>query len=413
MHSLKDSVGKDEKQASGLIAWQTQIRQAMPELSHSEASMLAQWSYAIVMLESCGLSSVSGFLAKLLGQKENTVRQRLREFYQEKTQKRGEARRELEVSQCFPMLIAWVISLLSDTDKRLALVLDASTLGDKFVILTLAIAYRESAIPIAWKIVPAALKGSYKEDYLSLFQDVKDSIPEDYFVLVLADRGLYAKWLFEAITANGWHPFLRIKAYGSFRLLNEQSFRSLKQLCTTPGEYFAQEVSCFKHRPIQATLVAQRHPEHEDAWLVLTDLEPEQLELLWYTLRCHIETAFKYAKRSGWHWHRTRMSDPRRAERLWLALALSHLWVLAVGTAEQDQHTAKDKSSLSPCHIAFSHSRSNSLFTRLRGCFREGLLAIKAALAAYRALPLPHVLKPRPWPCSLAKPMPFQPHLRL
>ncbi len=25
--------------------------------------------------------------------------------------------------------------------------------------------------------------------------------------LLLADRGLYARWLFEAIGGNGWHPF--------------------------------------------------------------------------------------------------------------------------------------------------------------------------------------------------------------
>ncbi len=30
----------------------------------------------------------------------------------------------------------------------------------------------------------------------------------------MADRGLYAAWLFEAIQANGWHPFLRVKKKG-------------------------------------------------------------------------------------------------------------------------------------------------------------------------------------------------------
>jgi len=34
---------------------------------------------------------------------------------------------------------------------------------------------------------------------------------------VLADRGLYAKWLFAAITALNWHPLLCIKKQGKFR----------------------------------------------------------------------------------------------------------------------------------------------------------------------------------------------------
>src|SRR5712692_6263135 len=36
-------------------------------------------------------------------------------------------------------------------------------------------------------------------------------------VLVMADRGLYAAWLYQAIQANGWHPFLRVKKDLSFR----------------------------------------------------------------------------------------------------------------------------------------------------------------------------------------------------
>lgn len=32
---------------------------------------------------------------------------------------------------------------------------------------------------------------------------------------MLADRGLYAHWLFEAIRRNGWHPFLRINGCAS------------------------------------------------------------------------------------------------------------------------------------------------------------------------------------------------------
>jgi hypothetical protein len=36
-------------------------------------------------------------------------------------------------------------------------------------------------------------------------------------VIVLADRGLYAKWLFEGIQGLGWHPLLRVNAGGTFR----------------------------------------------------------------------------------------------------------------------------------------------------------------------------------------------------
>src|SRR5512143_190377 len=39
----------------------------------------------------------------------------------------------------------------------------------------------------------------------------------DLEVIVLADRSLYANWLFEGISHLGWHPLLRVNAGGTFR----------------------------------------------------------------------------------------------------------------------------------------------------------------------------------------------------
>ncbi len=44
----------------------------------------------------------------------------------------------------------------------------------------------------------------------ALIAQLQGSFPNDWTVIVAADRGLYATWLFQAITALGWHPFLRI-----------------------------------------------------------------------------------------------------------------------------------------------------------------------------------------------------------
>ena len=74
---------------------------------------------------------------------------------------------------------------------------------------------------------------------------------------------------------------------------------------------------------------------HEEAWLVLTDLPPEQSDASWYGLRGWIEQFFKDAKRGGWQWQRTRLSDPERAERLWLAVAVATLWLVRVGGADE------------------------------------------------------------------------------
>ena len=42
-----------------------------------------------------------------------------------------------------------------------------------------------------------------------------------------------------------------------------------------------------------------------------------------YGLRAWIEQGFKKIKGGGWQWHSTRMTDPARVERLWLAIVLA------------------------------------------------------------------------------------------
>ncbi|MEQ9234443.1 MAG: hypothetical protein RIG66_10110, partial [Coleofasciculus sp. E2-BRE-01] len=47
------------------------------------------------------------------------VRQRLKEWYQDSKGKKGEKRRELDVSQCFAPLLKWILSLWKSEDKCL------------------------------------------------------------------------------------------------------------------------------------------------------------------------------------------------------------------------------------------------------------------------------------------------------
>ncbi|NEP10046.1 MAG: hypothetical protein F6K14_07465 [Symploca sp. SIO2C1] len=40
-------------------------------------------------------------------------------------------------------------------------------------------------------------------------------------------------------------------------------------------------------------------------------------------------------KKNGCHWHKTRLREPARAERIWLAMAVATLWTVTVGSDEQ------------------------------------------------------------------------------
>lgn len=70
---------------------------------------------------------------------------------------------------------------------------------------------------MAWKILAATGQEAWKDHWLALLERFEGLVPSGWEVLVLADRGLYAKGLFEGICTLGWHPLLRIKHGGKFR----------------------------------------------------------------------------------------------------------------------------------------------------------------------------------------------------
>jgi hypothetical protein len=78
-------------------------------------------------------------------------------------------------------------------------------------------------------------------------------------------------------------------------------------------------------------LLARWDKGYKDPWLIVTDLPVRRADVAWYGLRAWIECGKKDAKRGGWQWQQTKMRDPGRAERLWLAMAVATLWVVSVG----------------------------------------------------------------------------------
>jgi hypothetical protein len=382
----------------GLSQWVVTVSTHLAHLSKPQATVLGLWSFGMVMSKSCGLTSVAVFLAAVLGCQEDALRQRLREWYRDAADKKGAHRQTLEVRSCFAPLLAWVLSAWPRSEKRLALAMDATSLGQLFTVLAISVVYRGCAIPVAWVVLPGNTPGAWKAHWLSLFQQLHGSVPAAWTVLVLADRGLYAAWLYRQIVSLGWHPYLRINASGLFRPASEQTFRPLTTVVPSVGSAWSGRVTCFKSRPLPCTLLAAWAASYTDPWLILTDLAPAQADVCWYSLRAWIECGFKDTKRGGWQWQQTKITDPERAARLWLAIAVATLWVLSVGGEADANLPASTLTELPATHIARRRTTGRSQ-PRLLSCFRRGLLRILAAAIAGQVLPQ-GCFDPEPWPRS-------------
>jgi Transposase DDE domain len=376
--------------------WTTIIRTHLPQLSAPQATVLALWSLGMVLARSCALTAVAVFLGVWLHRKEQTVRQQLREFCYEAEAKRGTHRQALAVEPCFVPLLRWVLSGWQGT--QLALALDATTLGLRFTVLAISVVYRGCAMPVAWTIVTANQPHAWRREWLRMLRQLRPAIPRPWTVIVLADRGLYAGWLFRRIVRLGWHPFLRINTGGTFRPDPQAGYRPLSSFVPCPGTGWRGTGTAFKspQRRLRCTLLACWEEGYTAPWLILTDLPPDASEAGWYGLRAWIEQGFKVTKRAGWQWQRTRMTEPQRAARLWLAVAVATLWLLSVGGVAEETIPA---STLLDVTATLARQRRQRRATRLRlvSIFHRGWITILVALLDHAPLPLGD-FRPEPWP---------------
>jgi len=381
-----------------LYDWIAEVTTHFPHLSKPQAVVLALWSFGIVLARRCSLSGVANVLSPLLGQSYNTVRQRLREWYKAAPEKAGAHRCELDVAPCFAPLLAWVLKHWPS--PRVALALDATTLSDRLTVLSVGLVYRGTAIPVAWKILWGNRRHAWKPEWLQLLRWFADQVDPTWTVLVLTDRGLYAQWLFHAIVALGWHPLMRVKRRGKFLPEGWTKPREFWRFVPRVGQTWQGRGVAFPRRPqrrLACTLLACWTEGHADGWYLLTDLPPQVADAAWYGLRMWIEHGYEQFKSTGWQWQKTRITEPERASRVWLAIALATLWVVSVGGAHDHEEALRETMPQLPATQVHQVGPESPKAGRLVSVLNQGIAVILALLSQSR-IPKPDKWYPEPWP---------------
>ena len=265
----------------------------------------------------------------------NNLRQYLREWLYDGSDRARPCQTELDVSLCFAPLLRWVLAWWRS--GRLALA-DPTLKGDQTTAIVISVVYRSCAIP-AWRIHRATQRGSWMDPTVELLRELAPAVPQEMTVIVLCDRGIASPKLWRQIRAQGWHPYMRYRKNVSFcaqdgRRLPAQHFVSRPDTAWI-GRGTAFSTPTAKRR---CTLLAVWYVEQEEPWIILTDLPPEDAGPSWYALRFWIELGFKAVKSLGWKWDKTRRTDPARVSRHWLVLSVATLLALAYGTRVEDAH---------------------------------------------------------------------------
>ncbi len=149
------------------------------------------------------------------------------------------------------------------------------------------------------------------------------------------------------------------------------------------------------------TVLIQWEKGYEEKLVVVTDLQAKEANAAWYQMRFWIEDEYKDHKSGGWGWHQTKMTDPKRAERQWLARAVAMQIAVLVGGQEEAheqerQHRAqkrlkgKRRVGRPPKPICRPRAREQSVFM-------AGLQSIQGAVIRGEEIPQGHVVTEE-WP---------------
>lgn len=197
----------------------------------------------------------------------------------------------------------------------------------KINIMMVAIAYKGTAIPVVWTLLPK--KGmSNTQERITLLKRFIDLLGSQRIRYLTADREFrgqdWLKWLYEQNM-----PF-RIRIPNDTRTMNRHRTEKLKAY-----RYFslrAGESGHLNHARelwgVQVWLSCYRSAQER---VIIISNEPGQQALADYMRRWEIETLFQALKGRGFDLESTRLKDRARIERLLGVLTLAYCWAYSTG----------------------------------------------------------------------------------
>lgn len=223
-----------------------ELEQHLPALDPVQRRGLALWLWGTITAGSACQSAVTSALLPCFDS-EHAVRQSLREWLYDGTDRAHQVERQLAVEGCFGELLGWVVDWWQG--KQLPLAIDATLLRNRVAVLSVSVLYRGGAIPVAWKVLPANQEGAWVPEIVTLLERLAGAVPRDFTGLVLSDRGLWSPRIWQQIRANGWHPLMRIRTDATFAPLG-RAWGAARTVVDGPNQAWVGKGTAFRHAPV-------------------------------------------------------------------------------------------------------------------------------------------------------------------
>lgn len=310
--------------ASNLQMYHKILNQLVQWLPDERITRLRNMALMLVGLEQGRGIHLSNIVQKWPGMeaKEPSLVNRLRRFL---------SNPKVEVRKWYEPIAKQLLTAFSGLNIRL--ILDCSKVGFRYRILTVSLAYKKRALPLAWS-VHRGRKGhvGYKKQ-LELLKYIATLLPENPDVTVLGDAGFESVHLLNWLKEQKWHFVLRQPGKNQVRWV-EQEWIKLSEIPIQEGQT----------RPIGWIHLTAKHDAgpfwllihwakgEDEPWFLVSDCEGTHQLIKLYRIRMWTEEMYGDMKGHGFDLEATHLDDAGRISRLVLAVAIAFVWFITLGS---------------------------------------------------------------------------------
>jgi Transposase DDE domain len=299
------------------------LREGIPQQRITRVRNVALLVTALYLAGSCALTRVADHLL-IRGCKDSRV-QRIRRLLMNG---------RLAVRTCYQSTATAILRHMGTA--RIVLILDRTTLGNWLNILTVSVAYRGRALPLAWRVFKK--QGQFRRHHVAaLLRWVRTCLPETVKpnqIWVVGDREFQDVALQATVEQDlGWH-YVQRTTHNLWLVPQDGEPFKPNQIAVQPGQTYSRaDVRVTQKHAGPAFFVAYWAIGEREPWYLLSD-QPSSLQTLHvYRRRFWTEPMYRDFKSYGWQLEASRLRDPKRLERLLLGIALAYVWLMQLASA--------------------------------------------------------------------------------
>jgi hypothetical protein len=217
--------------------------------------------------------------------------------------------------------------------KQLRLVIDTTKVGFKHRMLVIGIAYRKRTLPLVWKVLQGTGGQVIVAEQIAICRRLRPLIPPESDVWLMGDSAFedvpFMRWL----RRQGWHFVIRQR--GNVNVYKSgHGWRRINAIQLAPGQtrIIGWVRVTKKHNAGWYWLILHWEKGKEEPWYLLSDQSGERALVRLYEIRMWIEEMFGDMKGHGFDLEDTHLRDPERITRLILAVCITFVWFITLGT---------------------------------------------------------------------------------